>query len=139
MLRLGVQLYEISSVRTRRSVRLGLFGTQIGRLHAKAAVIDGRTLFVGSMNFDPRSEIHNTEIGLIVSSPELAQQVLRLVGELKQQGSYKVQFAPGADERLQWVGGNPAAPQILESEPDATFKDHLMLELLAPFAPESLL
>ena len=139
MLRLGVQLYELSSVRTRRSVRLGLFGTQVGRLHAKAAVIDGRALFVGSMNFDPRSEIHNTEIGIIAFSPELAQQVLRLVGELKQQGSYKVQFAPGEDERLQWVGGDPAAPQVLEAEPDATFKDRLMLELLAPFAPESLL
>lgn len=139
MLRLGVELHELSSARTRRSVRLGLFGTQVGRLHAKAAVIDGRTLFVGSMNFDPRSEIHNTEIGLIIFSPEMAQQVLKLIGEVKQQGSYQVQFAPGGGERLQWVGGDPGAPQVLDAEPDATFADRLMLELLAPFAPESLL
>ncbi len=139
MLRLGVRLYELSSARTRRSVRLGLFGTQIGRLHAKAAVIDRRTVFVGSMNLDPRSENHNTEIGLIVFSPELARQVLRIVDEFKQQGAYQVQFAPGGGERLQWVGGDPDAPQVLETEPEATFRDRLMLELLGPLAPESLL
>jgi phosphatidylserine/phosphatidylglycerophosphate/cardiolipin synthase-like enzyme len=138
MLRLGVELHELSSARTQRSVRLGLFGTQVGRLHAKAAVVDRRTLFVGSMNLDPRSELHNTEIGLIVYSPELAQQVLRLVGEIKLQGAYQVQFAPGG-ERLQWVGGDPSAPQVLDTEPDATFGDRLMLELLGPLAPESLL
>jgi phosphatidylserine/phosphatidylglycerophosphate/cardiolipin synthase-like enzyme len=138
MLRLGVELHELSSARTQRSVRLGLFGTQVGRLHAKAAVVDRRTLFVGSMNLDPRSELHNTEIGLIVYSPELAQQVLRLVGEIKQQGAYQVQFAPGG-ERLQWVGGDPSAPQVLDTEPDSTLGDRLMLELLGPLAPESLL
>ncbi|MCM2250896.1 MAG: phospholipase D family protein [Ramlibacter sp.] len=139
MLRLGVELHELSSARTRRSVRLGLFGTQIGRLHAKAAVMDGRTVFLGSMNFDPRSDVHNTEIGLIVFSRELAQQVMRVVGELKQQGSYRVQFAPGGGERLQWVDADAQPPEILDAEPEATLRDRLMLELLAPFAPESLL
>jgi phosphatidylserine/phosphatidylglycerophosphate/cardiolipin synthase-like enzyme len=119
-------------------VRLGLFGTQIGRLHAKSAVIDGRTLFVGSMNFDPRSELHNTEIGLFIFSREMAQQVLKLVEVLKQQGAYKVRLAPGT-ERMEWVSEEAGVEQVLTSEPDAGFWDHLMLELLAPLAPESLL
>ena len=42
MLRLGVELYELSSARTARSVRLGIFGSPIGRLHAKSAVFDRR-------------------------------------------------------------------------------------------------
>ncbi|CAN7432114.1 MULTISPECIES: phospholipase D family protein [unclassified Variovorax] len=138
MLRLGAEIHELSSVRTRRSVRLGLFGTQIGRLHAKSAVIDGRTLFVGSMNFDPRSEVHNTEIGLFIFSREMAQQVLKLVEVLKQQGAYKVRFAPGT-EKMEWVSEEAGVEQVLTSEPDAGFWDHLMLELLAPLAPESLL
>ncbi len=138
MLRLGAEIHELSSQRTRRSVRLGLFGTQIGRLHAKSAVIDGRILFVGSMNFDPRSDVHNTEIGLIIFSREMAQQVLKLIDVLKQQGAYKVRFAPGT-ERMEWVSEEAGVEQVLTSEPDAGFWDHLMLELLAPLAPESLL
>jgi len=138
MLRLGVELYELSSARTRRSVRLGLFGSQVGRLHAKAAIFDQRTLFLGSMNFDPRSDVHNTEIGLIISSPEMAQQMLKLLDVLKQQGAYRVRFAPGS-ERLEWASAESDAETLLTSEPDAGFWDHLMLELLAPLAPESLL
>ncbi|RZL95122.1 MAG: phospholipase D family protein [Variovorax sp.] len=138
MLRLGADIYELSSQRTRRSVRLGLFGTQVGRLHAKSAVIDGRTLFVGSMNFDPRSDVHNTEIGLIIFSREMAQQVLKLIEVLKQQGAYKVRFAPGT-ERIEWVSEEGGDEQVLTSEPDSTFWDRVMLEILAPLAPESLL
>jgi putative cardiolipin synthase len=138
MLRLGAEVHELSSVRTRRSVRLGLFGSQVGRLHAKSAVMDGRTLFVGSMNFDPRSDVHNTEIGLFISSPEMAQQVLKLVEVLKQQGAYKVRFAPGT-ERIEWVDAEGGTEQVLTEEPDSGFWDRVMLELLAPLAPESLL
>ena len=43
-------------------------------LHAKLFVFDRRTVFIGSMNFDQRSMSLNTEIGLIIDSPELAQQ-----------------------------------------------------------------
>lgn len=65
--------------------------------------------------------------------------MLRLIGEIKLQGAYQVRFAPGGGEHLQWVGGDPSAPQVLDAEPDATFGDRLMLELLGPLAPESLL
>jgi putative cardiolipin synthase len=138
MLRLGAEIHELSSQRTRRSVRLGLFGTQIGRLHAKSAVIDGRILFVGSMNFDPRSDVVNTEIGLIIFSREMAQQVLKLIEVLKQQGAYKVRFAPGT-ERIEWVSEEAGVEQVLTREPDSTWWDRVMLEILAPLAPESLL
>ncbi|MDM0081534.1 phospholipase D family protein [Variovorax sp. J31P179] len=138
MLRLGVEIYELSSARTKRSVRLGLFGSQVGRLHAKAAIFDRRSLFLGSMNFDPRSDTHNTEIGLFIASPELAQQVLKLLDVLKQQGAYRVRFAEGG-EKLEWVTSEDGADQVLTVEPDSDLWDRLMLELLAPLAPESLL
>jgi len=138
MLELGTEIYELSSTRTRRSVRLGLFGTQVGRLHAKTGVFDRRVLFLGSMNFDPRSETHNTEIGLFIFSPELARQVLKLVDVLKQQGAYRVRFA--ADSRkLEWVTDEEDSGQALSEEPDSRLWDRVMLELLAPLAPESLL
>ena len=138
MLRLGVEIHELSSARTKRSVRLGLFGSQVGRLHAKSAIFDRRALFLGSMNFDPRSDTHNTEIGLFIASPELAQQILKLLDVLKQQGAYRVRFAEGGD-RIEWVTSEDGADQVLTVEPDAGLWDRLMLELLAPLAPESLL
>lgn len=139
MLALGVDLYEISSQRTRRSVRLGLFNTEVGRLHAKTAVFDREWLFIGSMNFDPRSDTHNTELGLFVRSPELAQQVLKLMDVLKQQGAYRL--ALDARGSLEWLGSDEdtGQPVRLTQEPDSGLWERLMLELLAPLTPESLL
>jgi phosphatidylserine/phosphatidylglycerophosphate/cardiolipin synthase-like enzyme len=37
-------------------------------LHTKAMVIDRERAFIGSMNLDPRSEILNSEMGVIIDS-----------------------------------------------------------------------
>ena len=42
-------------------------------LHTKAMVIDRERAFVGSMNLDPRSEVINSEMGVLVDSPPLAR------------------------------------------------------------------
>jgi hypothetical protein len=68
----------------------------------------------------------------------MAQQVLKLLEVLKQQGAYRVRFAEGG-ERLEWVTSEDGTDQVLTVEPDAKLWDRLMLELLAPLAPESLL
>jgi cardiolipin synthase C len=93
MLSLGVDLFETSPIRVSRSLRLGFLSTTLGKLHAKCAVIDREVVFIGSMNFDPRSDYHNTEVGLFIHSPTLAQQVLKLVDVIKQQGAYQVRLA----------------------------------------------
>ncbi len=41
-------------------------------LHAKTFAMDGRRIFVGSFNFDPRSAMLNTEMGVLVESPRIA-------------------------------------------------------------------
>ncbi len=139
MLRLGVELYELSSARTRRSIRLGLFGSSVGRLHAKAAVIDRSILFVGSMNFDARSETHNTEIGLFIESPEIARQALKLFEVLKQQGAYRLGLVGDGEGHLEWVSEERGRRTVLTEEPDSSRWDRVLLELLAPLTPESLL
>jgi putative cardiolipin synthase len=74
----GVELYEIRSLlgNTRGSgqtAAVSRYGNY--SLHAKLFVFDRQKLFIGSMNFDQRSMHLNTEVGLIIHSPELAQQV----------------------------------------------------------------
>jgi len=44
-------------------------------IHAKTLVIDGKTLFVGTFNLDPRSANLNTEVGVLMHNPELAGRV----------------------------------------------------------------
>src|SRR5207253_4189160 len=53
LLRGGVDLYELSPSRIHRAKRLMFPGMSLGRLHAKTAVIDHSTVFIGSMNLDP--------------------------------------------------------------------------------------
>jgi putative cardiolipin synthase len=48
-------------------------------LHAKTMVIDGKTVFIGTFNFDPRSENLNTEVGAIVHDERLAGAVARAI------------------------------------------------------------
>ncbi|TXL07160.1 phospholipase, partial [Methylococcaceae bacterium CS1] len=45
-------------------------------LHTKVIVVDRNTTFIGSFNLDPRSVDINTEVGLLIDSPELAEQVI---------------------------------------------------------------
>ena len=139
MLALGVDLYEVSPTLIRaNTLRFGNYGLSIGRLHAKAAVIDRKTVFVGSFNFDPRSDRHNTEMGLFIYSTELAQELLRLMDIVKLDGSYRLRLASDGG-RVEWVTSAPNGEEVLTSEPETPPPRRLLLELLAPFTPEDLL
>src|SRR5436309_2146776 len=52
MLKAGVRIYEVSPSLSRRTGKLGNFGRSLGRLHAKAATMDRKTIFIGSLNLD---------------------------------------------------------------------------------------
>jgi putative cardiolipin synthase len=134
MLKRGVELYELSPTRVQRNWKLGMFGTSHGRLHAKTAVIDRKTVFIGSMNFDPRSERHNTEMALIIQSPQLAREVLRLMDLDKLQASYHLVLTPDG-EHIQWQVMDDTGIVTFDSEPDVSSWELLWLKMLAPLAP----
>ena len=138
MLGLGMELYELSPQRVSRSLRLGRFSTSIGRLHAKSAVVDRDKVFIGSMNFDPRSDQHNTEMGMFIESPALAEQLLKLVTVLRQQGAYKVSLAPNGKD-LQWTTPGAGGVEQTVEEPETDIWTRLMLEVLSVLVPEGLL
>jgi putative cardiolipin synthase len=138
MLKLGMNLYELSPQKVSRSLRLGRFSTSIGRLHAKSAVVDKERVFIGSMNFDPRSDQHNTEMGLFIQSPALAQQVLKLIDVIRQQGAYKVSLAENGKD-LVWTTSGPGGQELEVEEPETDAWTRIMLEVLSVIAPEGLL
>jgi putative cardiolipin synthase len=133
----GVDLYEISPERTRRSKRLGMFGSSLGRLHAKTAIVDQHTVFIGSMNLDPRSDTQNTELGIFIESPQLAKELLRIINISKLQSAYRVRL--DAAGNMEWLSQDDDKEMILTVEPESSFWMRVHNMLISPFVPEQLL
>ncbi|NQT70493.1 MAG: phospholipase D family protein, partial [Desulfobacteraceae bacterium] len=74
LLRAGVELYEMNEQLTReqRKEKKGKEGASKASLHAKSFVFDHKKVFIGSLNLDPRAVVHNTEIGVVLESTEIA-------------------------------------------------------------------
>jgi cardiolipin synthase C len=138
LLRAGVELHELSPSRVQKNERLMLPGASVGRLHAKAAVIDQSVVYLGSMNLDPRSESTNTELGILVDCPELGREVIRVITVSKLRSSYRVRRGPEG-QGLEWIATEPQGDVVFTVEPEATFIMRLKNTLLAPFVPEQLL
>ncbi len=98
MLEDDIELYEVRPLPGRPEKGGGsLTSPSSGQfaLHAKVFVLDQRYLFIGSMNFDRRSLRLNTEIGLLIDSPELARQVTARFNEIAQPANcYVVALGP---------------------------------------------
>ena len=139
MLEAGIQIYEISPGVLRKEARLDEpLGRTTGRLHAKALVVDHRTTFVGSMNFDFRSSRVNTELGLFVDSPELAADVASLVSTLRSIGTYRMRLSP-EDGHVQWTTSGVDGEQVFDNEPEVDGWNWLQLLIFSPFIEEGLL
>jgi len=64
-------------------------------------VFDREHLYIGSMNFDQRSHALNTELGLIIDSPELARQTVdRFDAMTRPESAYSVRFADTGKQLL---------------------------------------
>ncbi|MEO8805529.1 MAG: phospholipase D family protein [Burkholderiaceae bacterium] len=137
LLKMGVDLYEMSSGRLKLDHTLrGLLGASTGRLHAKLGFLDRKTVLVGSMNLDPRSAKINTEIGMMVHSPELAHMILSAFKVDAMTGVYRVQLrADGAGVR--WTTLDADTQEELDIDPDTSLLQRLRLMLLSWFIPES--
>jgi putative cardiolipin synthase len=141
MLRAGVRIHEISPSLSQRLGKLPNFSLRRSqaRLHAKAAVIDARTLFIGSMNLDPRSEHTNTEVGLVIESPELAQTARGLARDALASGAYKLRLSADG-QRIEWLEADVDGHEVAHtSEPDDNLWLRLKLWLVWPFVSDGLL
>ncbi|WP_192559291.1 phospholipase D family protein [Pseudomonas allokribbensis] len=122
----GVKLYEL---RRQPGDKFGsgphLFYSKSFRgsdssLHSKAMIFDGKKAFIGSFNFDPRSVLWNTEVGVLVDSPELAARVR----ELALQGmapalSYEAKLQDG---KVVWVTEDNGQMHTLTKEPGSWWR-----------------
>jgi putative cardiolipin synthase len=138
LLKLGVELSEVRPQLGQKRQRFHPFRSANASLHAKSLVIDERTVFIGSLNMDARSAHTNSEMGIVIRSPEIARQVTSLLDDISADGSYRLQLE-GHTDKIEWRSGDADAPKIWHTEPETTRWQRFSLDLLAPFAPEELL
>ena len=71
-------------------------------LHTKGILIDRNRIFVGSLNLDPRSIDINTEMGLLINSPELSSSLAEGFLQRLPTIAWQVKLQP--DGNLSWHG-----------------------------------
>lgn len=97
----GVELLELRALRQQhreRSLPELLAGSASG-LHAKVFGSDEERIFIGSFNLDPRSAQLNTEMGLLIESPTIAEDLSSRLNN--PEFAYRVEL--GENDEMIWV------------------------------------
>jgi putative cardiolipin synthase len=119
LLEAGVEIYEVRPDADVAGAEFIAASGAKATLHTKAFVVDDKEVFIGSFNFDPRSAYLNTELGVIIRDPELAQiATLRINKALKEQ---TFQLFLNNDGELRWRGNEDGEEIIYDKEPETTW------------------
>lgn len=135
MLALGVELYEVSPAQTRRAQRFGDFGRSTPRLHAKVAVVDRQRLLVGSANMDGRSAVGNTELGVVIDSPQLAEAFVDRIEDDRLASVYQLRLQPDG-QTIAWTQVDAQGQTTTTVEPDHGWWLRTKLWLLSQLVDE---
>lgn len=120
----GVELYEVRA--------LAASGSRM--LHTKGMIIDRRTVFIGSLNLDPRSIAINSEMGMLVPNASLAESMAENALQHFQEVAYRVELDD--HRRLRWRATIDGVEVVEESEPQASHW-HRFKAFLLRIVPEN--
>jgi cardiolipin synthase C len=144
MLQAGIELYE---VRPQLGAPDGAGGSLKSSsatpfaLHAKVFVFDRRQAFIGSMNFDERSRHLNTELGVLVESPELVKELVERFDAVAQPANSYVLALSAPDAtgkpKLLWRTEENRTTVVYEDEPRVDPMRRFKVEALSLLPLES--
>ena len=111
LLQNNVQLYEFLSAPETENLNahtqeiaekanVSIKGLSRSSLHAKLMAIDEKQVFIGSFNFGPRSAYLNSEIGVLLDSPNLAKQIHSTMDQNLSKYAYKLVL--DANNKINW-------------------------------------
>lgn len=143
LLKNGVKLYEFKPYiqrdkRTWYEVVTGNVipskGKNASSLHAKFFDIDGM-VFIGSFNFDPRSAFLNSEVGLVIESDELQNQISASLDQYLPQIAYELKL--NSQGQIIWLEHMPNG-SIIEHvhDPETTKFQRLTMKIVSYFPIE---
>ena len=125
LLRAGVELYELNRKLTReqRKEKKGKGGSSKASLHAKSFVFDRKQVFIGSLNLDPRALLHNTEIGIVLKVPEIAEEMTKWFEENIEQLAFRLELKKDENgfEKLLWHGWVDGKEHTFDVDPYTSF------------------
>ena len=107
----GIEIYEMQPSKPAYDAGRSRLGESQASLHAKTIVFDQERVLVGSMNLDPRSSLLNTEMGILIDSPELAsaisdwrdQRLTEVAWRVDLEQAAVTDFPVGNEKQLVWI------------------------------------
>ena len=133
LLEMGVKLYEMKPQNDDQTI--SLLGSRNVSLHAKSFVVDEDKIFVGSFNLDPRSALHNTEMGVVFNNSEYASGMVGGIGDYLSANAYRVALKP--DGTMQWH--DDVSGVVYDTEPETSWLQRTVVGLISWLPVEWLL
>lgn len=142
LLAAGVEIYEMrpnDPPKARRSWKSD--ASSGASLHAKLVMVDRRQVLIGSMNLDPRSRLHNTEVALLLESAQIGADLASVFEEaVRPERSFRLMLTGTAPEKktILWITEEDSREIRYEREP-AGFWRRFFSRVLSSLTPEELL
>ena len=121
LLNAAVELYEVRVSALENFRELGSIGDDndagVG-LHTKAIIVDRRWVLAGSLNLDPRAVDLNTEFGLLIDSPPLAEQLAEAFEQRTRHTTWRLALEGGD---IRWHATIDGEEVTWSREPEASW------------------
>ena len=141
LLRAGIEIYELNKKisKKERKEKKGQEGYSKASLHAKTFNLDRKWVFIGSLNLDPRSVYENTEIGVVLDSPEIAQYMAQKFDAEIATSAFRLELRreENGGERLLWHGYENGKELIYTVDPYSGFWRRLSIWFMGLLPIES--
>jgi cardiolipin synthase C len=125
LLRAGIELYEMNKKTSKeeRKAKKGGYGSSKASLHAKAFIFDRKQVFIGSLNLDPRAVLHNTEIGVVLESMEIASGMSDWFDRNIERMAFRLELRTDEDgyEQILWHGRENGEQSVFDVDPHTGF------------------
>jgi len=142
----GVEIFELKSSSRKKRREGSVAADSAASLHTKAFILDRESVFIGSLNLDPRSLEINTEMGILYHSPEMARQMASDLSDGTLEHVYELKLVKSPAESkgefttytwsIEWLERVDGETVRHTSEPDVGLWDQFIL-FFSGMLPES--
>lgn len=135
LLRAGVRLFEIKSTvaREERETKSHLGSSATSALHAKTVAVDRKRMFVGSFNFDQRSGLLNTEMGLVGETPKFAERLAHYFDSVVPTIAYEVRLKPDG-RGMEWTERTDTGEVRHDADPETNWFKRFGVDVMSVFS-----
>jgi putative cardiolipin synthase len=143
LLRAGIELFEMkpnhdADGHKDKDQRM-ITGSSRASLHAKSFVLDRDTVFIGSLNLDPRSFVENSEIGVLLEDPATAAELSDWFDHNVPLQAYRLvlETAPDGRETIRWIDDQGENATVFDRDPESSWVQRLLVGLASLLPIES--